>query len=349
MAKHRQLDSQGFPPPYAKALKIGTISASRLAIARSAITLRASYPGESHLGAFWWIMRGISTVFTTLKSDLRPTLGFMRSPATYRGDDSFLLAEARTHWTAQKYLDVDVLLPVERYPHFISLTPAGTAPPKSMPKGYRSPRKNAGAKSAPDFIGLGGKVHVLESKGRANFGVNGVTDAVKTAARNKALHQVCRVGTVNGAIPATRTACVFSFESTTLSGWIDDPPETERLHLRMETVQLLREYYAIVLDPAFQELLGDRAASVGSDRRDFVGIDFAPGWRLSIDREVMDAVRNLETPASGARLLAILRQRRAEFGDRDQPQEGSSVGPDGLRLDGPPGFELPPLRKGRRG
>ncbi len=340
MAKHRQLESQGFSQPYAKHLKAGSISASRLALARSAITLRPSYQGEGHLGAFWWIMRGITTVFTTLKADLRPTSGFMRSPASYRSADSFLLAEALTHWTAQTYLDVDVLMPVERHPHLLSFGPAGSTPPKAMPKGYQPPRKNSGIKSAPDFIGLGAKTHILESKGRANFGMYGVTDSVKKAARNKALHQVCRVNTVNGTLPATRTACVFSFEHTALSAWVDHPPPTERLALRMETAELLRAYYAVILDPTFE--------ASASDRGD-IGVDFAPGWRLSVDRQVMEAVQGLKGADSADRLLQLLRRRRSEFVDSGQQQENSSIGPDGLRLDAPPGFELPFLRKKRGG
>ena len=345
LVRHRQLDSQGFPAVYAKKLAKGSISASRLALARSAITLRRSYPGESHLGTFWWIVRGISTVYTTLNHDLRPAPGFMRAPASYRADDSFLLAEALTHWAAQTYLDVDVLLPVERYPGLISLAPAGSAPTKTMPSGYRSPRKNTGMKSAPDFIGFGSAAHVLESKGRANFGMYGVTNAAKVAARNKALFQVCRVNTVNGSRPATRTACVFSFERHVLSGRFDDPPSIDQLELRMETSELLRNYYAVILDPAFE-----RSATAHGD---YIGVDFAQGWRLSVDRKVWEEVRRLDNRkaddrGSAAQVLSILRERRRDFGDTDQADEGSSTGPDGLRLEGPPAFELPSVVKRRR-
>jgi len=334
---HRELKAAGFPAPYAKALAKAKISASRLDLARSAITLRPTYYGERSLGAFWWIVRGISTVFTTLNANLTPKPGFMMSPASYRSADSFVLAEALTHWTAQAFLDVDVLLPVERCPHAINLSAAGATASKTMPAGYRSPRKNTGLKSTPDFVGLGAATHVIESKGRANFGVYGVTNATKTTARNKALHQVCRVNTVNGAPPATRTACVFSFEHASLSGWIDDPPAFEQSNLEMRTDEMLRAYYGLVLDPLFEEF--------ATPRDGFVGLDVAPGWRLSIDKRIFEEVRGLDGENSADRVRAALRERRTDLRAAGKPEDGSSIGPDGIRLDGPADFDLPPLRK----
>jgi hypothetical protein len=338
VGKHRQLDASGFPKPFAQSLKKTTITASRLSLTRSAITLRSSYPGQIELGSMLWMAQGLLTVFSLLRSDLRPAPPFTTSPQSQRRTHSEFLAEALTHWFAQTHLGVDVLFSVERHPAKATMAPAGAAPPKAFPIGYRNPRRNTGIKSAPDFVGLGGgKAHVLEAKGRANFGY-GVAPGTITAARNKALFQVCRVATVDGLTPATRTACIFCFESGYLTGLAVDPGPTEHFDLGLDRVALLRNYYRLVLDPLFAD-----AATNGPDG--FVGVNFAPGWRLSVDRQVLELARRLETRDSAERLLDALSARRGDLIAPSGDDSGVSLGPDGIKLEGPPDFDLQRLFK----
>lgn len=113
---------------------------------------------------------------------------------------------------------------------------------------------HVGAKSEPDFLALTGTglVHVLESKGRAGFGTYGVTERVINGARNKALRQVCQIATVNGAPPETRMACVFAFDQSGTFGQVTDPPSSETYDYQTDVQRLIRQSYAVVLDPLFQ-------------------------------------------------------------------------------------------------
>jgi hypothetical protein len=73
----------------------------------------------------------------------------------------------------------------------LSLTGASAPYPKQMPKYFRHSVKPA-PRSEPDFLAFSnrGRVHVLESKGRAGFGPWGLPEGEVNRARNKALRQV---------------------------------------------------------------------------------------------------------------------------------------------------------------
>lgn len=251
--------------------------------------------------------------------------------ASQRKGDAFLLGEALTHWFAQTHLGANVVVPLER--HVGALVPVSkSAPyPKQMPKYFRHGVK-PGAKSEPDFLAFsaGGEVHVIESKGRAGFNSYGVTEKEINAARNKALRQVCRIATVNGVQPVTRTACVFAFDQSGLTGQITDPPETPTYNYISEWPQLVQQAYAVVLDPLFENVARD----IGGN---FVGIEFMPGWRFGIDRHVYKLVRSVEDADSAGQLLNYL----ANFAPEDEGTriaEERSIGSDGLVLIGGPDY-----------
>jgi hypothetical protein len=109
-----------------------------------------------------------------------------------------MLAEALTHWFTQEHLGARVVVPLEAHSGSLIIANAGAPYPKQMPKYFRNAVK-AGPRSEPDFLAFRGpgEVHVIESKGRANFDTYGVTDKEINAARNKALRQVCKIATVN--------------------------------------------------------------------------------------------------------------------------------------------------------
>lgn len=255
----------------------------------------------------------------------------MGLPASQRKSDAFLLGEALTHWFAQTHLGATAVIPLEAHSGALVPTPTSAPYPKQMPKYFRHGVK-PGAKSEPDFLAFStaGQVHVLESKGRAGFNSYGVTNKEINAARNKALRQVCKIATVNGLRPVTRTACVFAFDQSGLTGQITDPPETRPYAYIAEWPQLVRQAYATVLDPLFE----NAARDIGGN---YIGIEFMPGWRFGIDRHVFKLVRSVEDAASAGQLLNFLTNFTPD-GDGARAAEERSVGSDGLILIGGPEY-----------
>lgn len=334
---HKTITCSGFPSSFAYLSSVKTIGASRLDLARSLITLGPSHHAHHLSGPFWWSLRGVATIYGLLKSNLRPTPGFAHQTASQRKADAFLLGEALTHWFAQTHLGAHMVVPLEA--HTGAVIPQSTnAPyPKPMPKYFRHGVQPS-AKSEPDFLAFTapGQVHVIESKGRANFGSFGVTDQVINAARNKALRQVCRIASVNGIPPVTRTACVFAFDQSGLIGQITDPPANRSYQFQAEWPDLVRQAYASVLDPLFEA----SARDIGGN---YVGIEFMPGWRFGIDRHVYKLVRSVEDADTAGRLLAFLSNFKREF-DGARIAGGYSVGLDGLLLIGGPDFVTKRMR-----
>lgn len=331
---HTELICEGFPVGIQRSLAGKKITAGRLTLVRSAITLQGAKSSMSVSGYFWAAARALSTVCFALDSTLRPTKEFARETASARAVTSYQLAEALSHWFAQTHLEIDVLAPLESSGASIVKASLDAPFPKSAPSRYRGPSKPA-LNSIPDFIGLaGGDRHVLESKGRAHFAVGGVTNAIKVRARNKALYQVCRIATVDGAIPSSRVACVFSFQTRMTSGWVTDPGPLANLDLQLDLRQLLKSYYGVVLDPLFVE-----AATLARDG--YVGVEFAPGWTFSIEETVWKGLQAMETEDDAQTFLSSLRESRRDVG---RETEIDSFGPDGLRLTGPASFTLPVLR-----
>lgn len=335
---HRSLNCTGFPSGFSQLLKVTTIDATRLELARSLITLGPSHRSHHLNGPFWWSLRGVSTIFSLLSCNLAPTHGFMGLSASQRKSDAFLLGEALTHWFAQTHLGAKFVVPLEA--HTGSWLPASVTAsyPKPMPKYFRHSVK-PGAKSEPDFLAFSGfgQVHVLESKGRACAGVYGVTEKDINAARNKALRQACKVATVNGLSPVTRTACVFGFDRSGMAGQITDPPASRPYHYTAEWPQLVRQAYATVLDPLFEIAARD----IGDG---FIGIEFMPGWKFGIDRHVYKLVQDVKNPESAGALLNFL----GDFTDDSlaaRSAENRSVGKDGLILVGSPDYSETPWHR----
>lgn len=253
----------------------------------------------------------------------------MHLTASHRKTDAFLLGEALTHWFAQTHLRARMVVPLEAHTGALISTPASAPYPKTMPKYFRHSVK-PGVKSEPDFLAFStaGQVHVLESKGRAGFNSYGVTGKEINAARNKALRQVCKIASVNGLQPVTRTACVFAFDQTGLTGQITDPPATQSYNYIAGWPQLIRQAYATVLDPLFDTY----ARAIGGN---YIGIEFLPGWRFGIDRHVYKLVRGVDDAKSAGRLLSFLTDFTP---DGERIVEESSAGADGLILIGGPDY-----------
>lgn len=271
----------------------------------------------------------MSTIFSLLSSTLKPTPGFSYLTASQRKMDAFLLGETLTHWFALTHMNARIVVPLETYSGSLTKTGSNAPYPKAMPKYFRHAIVG-GAKSEPDFLAFTatGGVHVLESKGRANFTSWGMAEKELNAARNKALRQVCKIARVNGAAPLTRTACVFGFHQFGTIGQITDPPATDRYDYRTEWPTLIKQAYAAVLDPLFE-------ANMREIDRGYVGIEFMPGWRFGINEAVYKRVRSVRDDASASDLLQFLGRLKAD-GDRASKAEDRSVGADGLILIGDP-------------
>lgn len=284
-------------------------------------------------GAFWWSLRGVATIYSLLTADLNPTAGFKGLTASHRASDAFKLGEALTRWFAQKHLDAVVFAPLETWTGTLGAhTLSYKYPPKQMPKYFRHSVK-VSAKSEPDFLGLTGTglVHVLESKGRAGFGTYGVTEKVVNSARNKALRQVCQIATVNGAPPETRTACVFAFDQNGTFGQVTDPPSSEIYDYRIRLQTVIRQSYAVILDPLFQRF------STPIDV-DYLGIEFMPGWKFGIHKAIYERLETMKDEDGAAEFLLALRTRSFEATEIADPNRRTdrSIGPDGLILVGDP-------------
>lgn len=253
----------------------------------------------------------------------------MHLTSSQRKSDAFLLGETLTHWFAQTHLKAHVVVPLES--HTGSWVPSSVSGeyPKTMPKYFRH-SVTAGVKSEPDFLAFSGpgQVHVLESKGRAGFNAQGVTQKDINAARNKALRQACKVASVNGIPPVTRTACVFGFDQSGLIGQITDPPANRSYHYVAEWPRLIRQAYASVLDPLFEV----SAREIGGN---YIGIEFMPGWRFGIDRHVYKLVRSINDARSAGDLFSFLGEFTPD-GDGARLREDRSAGKDGLILIGDP-------------
>ncbi|MCD4511960.1 hypothetical protein LQT97_12020 [Brucella pseudogrignonensis] len=284
-------------------------------------------------GAFWWSLRGVATIFSLLTADLKPTAGFMRLTASHRASDAFKLGETLTRWFAQNHLNSVVFAPLENWTGTLGAPgPGFPYPPKSVPKYFRHSVK-VGGKSEPDFIALtsAGLSHVVESKGRANFGPYGVTAQVVNSARNKALRQVCQIATVNGVVPETRTACVFAFDQSGTCGQVTDPPSNETYDYQTSVQILIRQSYAIVLDSLFQQFVTDIDV-------DYVGIEFMPGWKFGIHKALYRKLQNIKDEEGAIEFLLTLNDPPFEATEIAGPNRRShrSVGRDGLILIGNP-------------
>lgn len=318
MSPHRELICDGFSPSLGAAAK--TLNASRLDLIRSAITLTPSK--ISRMGYLWWMLSAYCEAHLLMTSDLKPTRAFAGLPISARATKSFWLAEALTHWFGMEHLKSTMVLPVERLGGRLVASPIAAPTPKIMPPTYSPPIK-VGAKSAPDFVGIAGaKRHVLESKGRSAFGKTGVSAAKKLLTRNKALHQACRVSTIDGISPDTRSACVFSFEAGATSGWITDPDAIDANDLPLELPRLIGGYYDVV-----SLMLGEASRTSPG----YVGVEFAPGWRFSIADDVLGRLLEVRDHGSAEDFVAFLSEREA------RPPRGArhfSLGADGLLLEG---------------
>lgn len=288
-------------------------------------------------GIFWWAARGVSTVYSLLQRDLTPSYGFSAQTGSAVKSDAFLLGEALTHWFAQKHLKTNVVAPLERHTGTAVMAGVSTSWPKSMPKHFNK-KVFLGPKSEPDFLAFSkkGAVHVLESKGRCGFTWKGLSQKEINAARNKALRQVCRIATVNGVAPVTRTACVFGFEKNALIGHITDPPEIEQYDYRVDLPTLVKQAYGAVLNEQFERY-------ARPFNGDFLAVEFADGWNFGIHKGVYQRVRNARDDRGVEGLLSYLEELGGEAGladggSRRRPGGAVSIGPDGFILGG--GFDI---------
>ncbi|MES0117918.1 hypothetical protein NKK52_18300 [Mesorhizobium sp. C277A] len=335
---HKSLQCTGFPARYSAVNKLTSIATNRMELALSLIALGPCHRPHQLTGAFWWSLRGVVTMFSLLDAQLKPTHGFKSQTASNQKADAFKLAEALTRWFAQRHLGAAVVVPVEQHAGTFTRMSSSAPYPKSMPKYFRHSTKPA-AKTEPDFFAFRGPddIHVLESKGRAGFAMYGVPQSVINAARNKALRQVCAIQTLNGIAPKTRSACVFAFDQAGLQGQVTDPPSTVQFNYEVAWPRLITRAYATVLDPLFE------ANRVDIDR-DYVGVEFMPGWKFGIHKAVIKQLRDVDDEESFKRFLGLLSNLPASDGVTASKIEDRSYSPDGFVLIGTPDTFETPLR-----
>jgi hypothetical protein len=152
-----------------------------------------------------------------LDDSLATTLYFRNLEQSEKVGVSFLLGEAFAHWFAQHHMQVPILVPVTGLP---GCQWASASTTLALKNGAQLPAE----KSRPDFIGIRRhERHVFESKGRIRH------PSTQTIA--KALGQVSKIATVNGAIPTTRCVTAFMFKASGSSGMVVDPPAHPASHL----------------------------------------------------------------------------------------------------------------------
>jgi hypothetical protein len=112
---------------------------------------------------------------------------------------------------------------------------------------------------------------------------------------------------------------VFGFDQSGLVGKVTDPPATQTYNYLAESVQLIRQAYACVLDPLFQ-------ISSRDIEPEYVGIEFMPGWHFGIHKGVLKRLIAVVDEASAAAFLQFV----ADLGDGDREStDNRSAGPDG--------------------
>ena len=92
---------------------------------------------------------------------------------------------------------------------------------------------------------------------------------------------------------------MFSFDQSGLAGQITDPPETQLNNYVAEWPKLIRQAYATVLDPLFE----NTATEIGGN---YIGIEFLPGWKFGIHSDVYSLVRDVKDAKSASQLLTFL-------------------------------------------
>lgn len=322
---HRQLESSGFTGSFSKVNGIHHMGLSRRKLARALIALGPHQSRGPVSGFFWWACNGLSLALSQLDHDFRPSFWFRRAPNTLRGMHSYRIAEGLTRWFAQEHLRIDLLVPLEFAPFTVTKAASAKSFPKQMPPRFRQSVKIA-PKAEPDFIGISGSsYHVIESKGRADFRNHQIARTTINTARNKGLRQVCRIEAVNGEEPETRCACVFAFDNVGTQGQITDPPKTDTYRIEAPLHELVRSAYRVVLDPLFLENRRDIGDGVE-------GLEFAPGWKFGIEREVLKPLLAVQDEDSARRFCGFLAARGR---DREEEElEQVSLGRDGLALYG---------------
>ncbi len=299
----RRLEFAQFPTAYYPTLNgPKPLSATKLDIERS--LLMVGYPSAraAAVAVGHWRARLLSALVQGyLTPTLRPSRYFLGLEPSERVSTTFLLAQAFTHWAADAYMSIPVLL------HVHGATPSWTLAP--MPVSGKTGAGPIKDKSRPDFIGIEpGAYHVFESKGRSlPPNSKSKSSTVAAGCMSDALAQVSRIGTIMGAAPKTRTAAVWVLRQSGLRGYVTDPPAVRRSYdLRFDLSKALAKYYRIVLDAA--EALpsrgtGEVARYLLSENRE-----------LFVDRKLLELLRGLESGlVGGQEVLALLERRAARY------------------------------------
>ncbi|MDH2329226.1 hypothetical protein QCN27_20505 [Cereibacter sp. SYSU M97828] len=251
-----------------------------------------------------------------LEPNVLATRYYRNLEQTEKGGYSFLFGEEFTHWYAQKYMNLPVLVHVQG---LRSCTWAQT----KMPHGVKPGASIPSAASRPDFIGMDGSdYHVFESKGRSRN-----PDAQSICA---ALGQVSAIAKVNGTPPVTRCATFFMLKAKTTEGWVIDPPARGvEWGISFDKFDALRKVYQVFIDiePSVDMFFG-------AGRR-FLGIPVDDQCEIGIDVEIYKAlkVRSMK-PQDRSRIaeevLQMLGERRHEYSAIDH--RFISAGIDGIFL-----------------
>lgn len=233
-----------------------------------------------------------------LTSTLATSRYFLALEPSERVSMTFLLAQAFTHWAADSYMSVPILLHVH-----------GAAPTWTLARLPSKGKAGAGPlkdKGRPDFIGIepGGPHHVFESKGRSlPIASTSLSATVAGTCMPAALAQTSRIATIRGTPPKTRTAAVWVLRNTGARGYIFDPPAAGRSYdLQFDLTDALAKYHRVVLDAV------ERPAARTSRR--FRRLAIADGRELFVEAKLLKLLRGLDNRlVSGDEVLALLETR----------------------------------------
>jgi hypothetical protein len=230
-----------------------------------------------------------------LDDSLATTLYFRNLEQSEKVGVSFLLGEAFAHWFAQHHMQVPILVHVAGLP---GCQWASASTTLALKIGAQLPAE----KSRPDFIGIRlHERHVFESKGRIRH------PSTQTIA--KALGQVSKIATINGAIPTTRCVTAFTFKASGSSGMVVDPPaQKDAFDLSFSEFSALRRHYSFFAPRDLRDLSDDVGAG-------FVGVEVENDVFFAVDRKIYDLLQRVDTPPDMQaqlvhEMLHILEDRR---------------------------------------
>jgi len=153
----------------------------------------------------------------------------------------------------------------------------------------KAPLLTRGRKEADLFAyDSSGNCHILEAKGRSiKDGSLQLSNSTFNRVKRQALAQVSSVGTVNGILPSTRSACIWSICTSGIKGDVIDP-EGEGFDVEVSPLDIIESSYGLILD--------SRNANYNSDIiSGYDVVEIQKGIYFGVMSEIRSALLNGET------------------------------------------------------